>query len=208
MPLLFCRSRAGDRVGIARLCLLLCLMVFSAAVSAERKTAESSALPTGTVVDWNATFSQPSGPSGTVGAFAAWDDGSGEALYVGAGNNSSGGIFTTAGGIAVNGIGRWNGVSWSALGSGLIGSVSAMVPFGDELVVCGLFNRAGGVPVTSTKGVTLISWFSASSSSPWLRRTAMARPYSAASRKLPRRWSRSRLTRRRSSAEMSARSAR
>lgn len=142
-----CQSRAFSAVGIAQACVLLCLTVFSAAVCAERTTHKSAVQPSGTVVDWNATFSEPSGPSGTVGAFAAWDDGSGEALYVGAYNNSAGGIFTTAGGIAVNGIGRWNGVSWSALGSGLNGSVKSIAALDDELVVCGLFNRAGGVPV-------------------------------------------------------------
>ncbi|MGE4071000.1 MAG: hypothetical protein AB7E72_07480 [Lysobacterales bacterium] len=140
-------SRPLNGVGIARVCVLVCMAVFSNLVSAERLADKSTAVPSGTVVDWNATFSEPSGPSGTVGAFAVWDDGSGEALYVGAHNNSAGGIFTTAGGIAVNGIGRWNGVSWSALGSGLNGSVSSIAAIDDELVVCGSFNRAGGVLV-------------------------------------------------------------
>jgi trimeric autotransporter adhesin len=143
-----CHSRTLKGVGFAPFSLLVCLAVFSAVGSAERAALDLPSAPSGTVVDWNATFSEPSGPSGTVGAFAAWDDGSGEALYVGAYNNSAGGIFTTAGGIAVNGIGRWNGVSWSALGSGLNGTVSSIVALPDELVVCGSFNRAGGVPVT------------------------------------------------------------
>ncbi len=101
------------------------------------------------VTDWNATFVDNAGPSGTVGAFAVWDDGSGEALYAGANNNSTTGGFKTAGGLAMQWIGRWNGSSWSALGSGLDGPVTAMVAFGDELVVSGLFSTAGGVPIAN-----------------------------------------------------------
>ena len=47
-----------------------------------------------------------------VHALAVFDDGSGPALY-------AGGDFTTAGGVPANHIAKWNGSSWSALGSGI-----------------------------------------------------------------------------------------
>jgi hypothetical protein len=50
----------------------------------------------------------------TVASLAVYDDGNGPALYVG-------GSFTTAGGVAVNNVARWDGSLWSALGSGLGG---------------------------------------------------------------------------------------
>jgi len=49
-----------------------------------------------------------------VYALAVFDDGGGPALYVGGG-------FTTAGGVAANNIVKWDGSSWSALGSGMSG---------------------------------------------------------------------------------------
>jgi trimeric autotransporter adhesin len=57
-----------------------------------------------------------------------------------------GGIFTAAGGVAVNNIARWRGGSWSALGSGINGQVVALavLPNGD-LVAGGAFTAAGGV---------------------------------------------------------------
>ena len=80
----------------------------------------------------------------------AWDDGHGEALYVG-------GRFLSIDGVPANRIARWDGTAWSALGTGLGGptassSVMAMAHFddgsGEALYVAGQsFNTAGGVPV-------------------------------------------------------------
>jgi hypothetical protein len=62
----------------------------------------------------------------------------------------AGGSFTTAGGVSANRIARWNGTSWSALGSGLGSGVNdwvralATMPNGD-LVAGGGFTTAGGV---------------------------------------------------------------
>jgi hypothetical protein len=62
-----------------------------------------------------------------------------------------GGFFTTAGGVAANSIARWNGSTWSTLGTGFLGasglgSVAALavLPSGD-LVAGGFFTTAGGV---------------------------------------------------------------
>ena len=72
-----------------------------------------------------------------------FDDGSGPALYVG-------GSFTIAGGQTANNIAKWDGASWSSLGSGLDDTVSALAVFdegdGPALFVGGSFATAGDVP--------------------------------------------------------------
>ena len=54
----------------------------------------------------------------------------------------AGGNFSTAGGVAVNRIARWNGVSWAALGSGVNNTINALAVFpgGDLFTV-----SAGGI---------------------------------------------------------------
>ncbi len=58
------------------------------------------------------------------------------------------GLFTTAGGVTVNHIARWNGSAWSAMGLGMSGSVLVLttLPNGD-LIAGGGFNTAGGVNI-------------------------------------------------------------
>ena len=63
-----------------------------------------------------------------------------------AGNLYAGGWFTTAGGVAVNHIAKWDGSTWSALGSGLDGGVYALAVDGaGNLYAGGWFHNAGGV---------------------------------------------------------------
>ncbi|MCP4661906.1 MAG: hypothetical protein GY856_41410 [bacterium] len=72
------------------------------------------------IAKWDGTeWSALSGPAGTgmdgnILAFAVYDDGSGAALY-------AGGLFTTAGGVTVNNIAKWDGTEWSSIG-GPVGS--------------------------------------------------------------------------------------
>lgn len=77
---------------------------------------------------------------------AVFDDGGGEALY-------AGGSFTGAGGMTINSIAKWNGVSWSALGGGVTGRVQAMYPHDDgsgpALYVGGSFTVPGVVTDTA-----------------------------------------------------------
>jgi hypothetical protein len=92
---------------------------------------------------WGALGSGISGGSfPIVQALAVFDDGTGPALY-------AGGRFTAAGGVTVDGIARWDGTSWSPLGSGVSGEVYALTDFDDgtgpALYVGGDFNTAGGV---------------------------------------------------------------
>jgi len=95
------------------------------------------------------------GPSGTgadgsVDSLAVYDDGTGEALYVG-------GWFTTAGGVTANNIARWDGSAWSALvgpsGTGTDDDVESLAVYddgtGEALYVGGYFTTAGGVTVNS-----------------------------------------------------------
>jgi hypothetical protein len=56
----------------------------------------------------------------------------------------AGGDFTMAGGNAANYVARWNGRSWSALGSGMNGSVLALSVSASNLHVVGSFTEAGG----------------------------------------------------------------
>ena len=63
--------------------------------------------------------------NGDVRAIAVFDDGSGPAVFVG-------GTFTIARGITVNRVAKWNGTTWSALGSGLTTTTSPSV---DALLV-------------------------------------------------------------------------
>jgi hypothetical protein len=63
----------------------------------------------------------------------------------------AGGWFDTAGGVSVNKIARWNGLTWAPLGSGLSSAddfygvfALAVMPSGD-LIAGGSFNSAGGI---------------------------------------------------------------
>jgi len=113
------------------------------------------------IARWNGTgWSELSGPSGTgipvddiggVNVLSVHNHGSGSALY-------AGGLFTTAGGVTVNSIARWNGSEWSALsgpfGTGVGGWVMALAVFDDGSgpahYAGGSFHTAGGVTVSNT----------------------------------------------------------
>ena len=87
------------------------------------------------------------GPLPLVGGrvLAAVVDGSGN-LYVG-------GSFTIAGGVFATNIAKWNGSTWSALGSGVGGEVWALAVSGRDLYVGGWFTTAGGPrPITLRDG--------------------------------------------------------
>jgi trimeric autotransporter adhesin len=109
------------------------------------------------IAKWNGTSwsslgtGSANGVSGTVWALTVFDDGSGggPALF-------AGGSFTTAGGVTANRIAKWNGTSWSSLGTGSANGVSsevyALTVFDDgsgggpALYAGGVFTEAGGVP--------------------------------------------------------------
>jgi hypothetical protein len=93
---------------------------------------------------WSALGSGVTGGGGEAGSSV-------KALAVSGSDLYAGGIFTTAGGSAANGIGKWNGSSWSALGSGVTSggdevgtSVKALAVSGSDLYAGGIFTTAGG----------------------------------------------------------------
>jgi hypothetical protein len=94
--------------------------------------------------EWSALAN---GTHDAVFALAVFDDGSGDgpALY-------AGGRFTQASGTLANRVAKWNGIEWSAVGTGTNGDVRALAVFDDgsgggpALFAGGRFTIAGGVP--------------------------------------------------------------
>jgi hypothetical protein len=80
------------------------------------------------------------------------------ALAVSGSNLYAGGIFTTAGGVPANYIAKWNGSSWSALGSGMNNWVQALAVSGSDLYAGGSFTTAGGTTANSIAKWNGNSW--------------------------------------------------
>jgi hypothetical protein len=76
------------------------------------------------------------GADGTVEALAVDDSGN---LYIG-------GRFTFVGTAFASGVAKWDGTTWSALGSGMTNDVYALAVSGTNLYAGGMFTTAGGVP--------------------------------------------------------------
>ena len=92
--------------------------------------------PTISDANWQGIGGQLPGFDGLVNALA----------YDSVGNLYVGGSFTHAAGTPVNDVAKWDGSSWSSLGSGMDNSVFALVIDGsDDLYAGGLFTSAGGV---------------------------------------------------------------
>jgi hypothetical protein len=95
-----------------------------------------------------------------VRGLTVFDDGGGSALY-------AGGFFPTAGGVTVFGIAKWDGSSWSAVGSGVNSDVLALTVFDDgggpALYAGGAFTWAGGVAANRIAKWDGSSWASTGS---------------------------------------------
>jgi hypothetical protein len=143
--------------------IVCCLLLLSAFASAGAGTNSSRALPERFL---SADGLVPAG-AGARGALAvasdpadtAWDarfdtlgglDNIAFAVAVDGENVYVGGQFTTAGGITVNGIARWDGAAWHALGAGMDNIVRAIAVDGANVYAAGQFTTAGGV---TTNGV-------------------------------------------------------
>jgi len=131
------------------------LAVSGAVLYAGGRFATAGGVPANNIAKWNGSSWSGLG-SGVYGG-GEWTEvaalaSSGTDLY-------AGGFFTTAGGIPVNSIAKWNGSSWSALGSGTQyrsptgqvypGSVYALTVMGTDLYAGGFFTTAGGILVNS-----------------------------------------------------------
>lgn len=84
------------------------------------------------------------------------------ALAVSGSEVYAGGYFATAGGVAAGSMAKWNGSSWSALGSGLnatsFTAVKALAVSGAGLYAGGGFTAAGGLPATGIAKWNGASW--------------------------------------------------
>src|SRR5262249_46353317 len=77
----------------------------------------------------------------------------------------AGGQFTTAGGLISNSIARWDGSSWSSMGTGMnypgcygCGIVNALIEFKGKLIAGGNFSEAGGLSVNGLAQWDGTSW--------------------------------------------------
>jgi hypothetical protein len=87
------------------------------------------------------------------------------ALHVHENELIAAGWFLSAGGVSANHIAAWNGVTWRALGSGILGDVPypspfprALATFNGELIVGGSFTIAGGQSVSNIAAWDGTTW--------------------------------------------------
>ncbi len=109
----------------------------------------------GRIVQWNGNGWSALGSGIGVGYIS-------DAVYALAGGGSNlfaGGVFTTAGGYPANRIARWNGSTWSALGSGMVGRVYALAVLDTNLYAGGEFTSAGGSTANRIARWTGSAWF-------------------------------------------------
>jgi hypothetical protein len=100
------------------------------------------------IAKWDGQSWSPlgTGMNNSVRALAVFDDGSGggPALY-------AGGMFQTAGDVTVNRVAKWDGHTWSPLGTGMPNTVRALAAADDGggpgLFAGGIFDTAGDVTV-------------------------------------------------------------
>lgn len=115
-------------------------------------------VPAVALARWNGSSWSGTGgfnPSANVLSLCTWNTGGSNVLAVG-------GTFVSAGGLPARNVATWNGVQWSALGSGTDGAVNALAPMdpagGGALVATGSFDLAGGVPVSRIARFDGTSW--------------------------------------------------
>jgi len=89
--------------------------------------------PTFSDANWSTMNPSISGANGPVDA----------AVVDGAGNLCIGGDFTAVGDVIANVIAKWNGLSWTAMGSGMNERVLALAVSGSDLYAGGQFAIAG-----------------------------------------------------------------
>ena len=91
--------------------------------------------------------------------------GLGDDLYVG-------GVFTNAGGIQANSLAKWDGSSWSSLGTGFVVAVSVLAASGTDLYVGGNFNTADGIEANAVAKWDGSGWLALGS--PWTALVSVA----------------------------------
>ncbi|WP_022826361.1 hypothetical protein [Hymenobacter norwichensis] len=122
---------------------------------------QAGGLPANYIARWNgsAWSSLGTGPSNGVNNFV-------RALAVASnGDVYVGGTFSQAGGVTANNVARWNGTTWSSLGTGAangvdVGVVALAVAGNSEVYVGGSFTRAGGIAASSIAKWNGTAWSS------------------------------------------------
>ena len=120
--------------------------------------------PTFSDANWTTFGNELPGVAGTVYAEASDNAGN---IYVG-------GQFTAAGNVLANNVAKWNGTSWSALGSGIgpdsEGSsiVYALAVSGTNLYTGGFFGTAGGIAATNLAEWNGHSWSALGTDIPYI----------------------------------------
>lgn len=69
-----------------------------------------------------------------------------------------GGEFSSIGGVATGNVAKWNGTSWSSLGTGTNAPVIALAVSNGNVYIGGFFNSAGGIPVNGLARWDGVSW--------------------------------------------------
>lgn len=103
----------------------------------------SSALAHGQCETWASNFglSPGDGADGAITSLLTFNDGSGDAMY-------AVGSFSSVGGIGASHVARWDGTSWSALGTGLtVASALTVFDDGTGLKLFASGRPAGGSPL-------------------------------------------------------------
>ena len=124
-------------------------------------TATPGGISANGIAKWNGTAwsnlgaTNANGISGSVSTLAVAPNGD---VY-------AGGFFTQAGGVGANNVAKWNGTTWSILGTGTSNGVNgnvwalALAPNGD-VYVGGNFTRAGGVAASNVAKWNGTTWSS------------------------------------------------
>ena len=90
---------------------------------------------TDSLARWNGSWTHLTSDPIGVRALRVFDDGRGPALHVG-------GSFISIAGLAASNVARWDGASWSPLGSGVSSAVGALARFQGTLFVGGTFETS------------------------------------------------------------------
>ena len=127
---------------------VLALTVYNGELIAGGAFSTAGGVPANKVARWDGSrWASLDGPSGS----GVTSSGGVSALTVYEGELIVGGQFTSAGGVTVNQIARWDGAEWRSLDGptdvGVAGEVNALAVYNGELIAGGSFFTAGGVTV-------------------------------------------------------------